>query len=168
MLLVLRWGAQAEIVDSSAHGFTVRDTVLIAKTPLDVYNHIVSDVGKWWNPAHTWSRKASNLSIDARAQGCFCEKLENGGSVRHMEVVFASPASTLRMIGGLGPLQSMAVNGTMTWSLTKSGIGTRLEVTYAIGGYRPGGLGIMAALVDGVVQEQMNRLKKFIEQGSPE
>jgi hypothetical protein len=167
-LFLLAFVADAEIVDSTAHGFTIRDTVIIGKPPLDVYHHIVKDVGKWWNSAHTWSGKASNLSIEDRAQGCFCEKLADGGSVRHMEVVFAAPGSTLRMIGGLGPLQSMAVTGSMTWSLSKSGNGTRLEVTYTVGGYLRGGLGNLAPIVDRVVFEQMTRLKNFIEKGKPD
>lgn len=160
--------AQAEIIDSSGHGFTVRDTVMIAGGPLEVYRHIVQDVGMWWSSSHTFSGKAQNLSIDDRAQGCFCEKLESGGSVRHMEVVFSSPGSTLRMVGGLGPLQAMAVTGTMTWSLSKTGTGTRLEVTYTVGGYRPGGLGSLAAPVDRVLLEQMTRLKNYVEKGKPD
>jgi hypothetical protein len=160
--------AEAEIVDSSSHGFTVRDTINIAQLPLNVYEYIVKDVGKWWNSAHTWSGKSGNLSIDDRAGGCFCEKLEHGGSVRHMEVVFTAPGSTLRLVGGIGPLQAMAVTGTMTWTLSKSDKGTRVEVTYTVGGYHPRGLAFMAKPVDGVLLEQMTRLKSFIERGKPD
>lgn len=170
VILLFLWAciAQAEVVDSTRHGFSIRDTVIVAESPFEVYRHIVKDVGKWWSSAHTWSGRAENLSIDDRAQGCFCEKLENGGSVRHMEVVSASPGSTLRMVGGLGPLQSMAVTGTMTLPLSKSGNGTRVEVTYTVGGYRPGGLGSLAVLVDRVLLEQMIRLKNNIEKRKPD
>jgi hypothetical protein len=153
----------AEVIDSSTAGFTIRDSVIIAENPNDVYNSIVDDVGLWWDSAHTFSGKADNLSLDDRAGGCFCEKLENGGSVRHLEVVFADPGKTLRMIGGLGPLQSMAVTGSMTWSLLKSDAGTIVKVTYSIGGYRPGGLQKMAPHVDKVIFEQLTRLKEYIE-----
>jgi hypothetical protein len=112
---------------------------------------------------HTFSGNADNLSIDDRAGGCFCEKLKNGGSVRHLEVVFADPGKSLRMIGGLGPLQGMAVTGTMTWSLSKADTGTNVKVTYSVGGYRPGGLQKMAPLVDKVMIEQLKRLKEYIE-----
>ena len=71
-----------------------------------MYNSIVDDVGLWWDSSHTFSGNAENLSIDDKAGGCFCENLENGGSVRHLEVVFVDPGKTLRMIGGLGPLSS--------------------------------------------------------------
>jgi transposase len=117
----------------------------------------------WWDSVYTFSGDASNLSIDDRAGGCFCEKLKNGGSVRHLEVVFADPGKTLRMIRGLGPLQAMAVAGNMTWSLSKIDSGTNVKVTYSVGGYRPGGLQKMASLVDKVMFEQLKRLKEYIE-----
>jgi hypothetical protein len=67
------------------------------------------------------------------------------------------------MIGGLGPLQSMAVTGSMTWLLSKAETGTNVKVTYTIGGYLPGGLQKMAPLVDKVIGEQLKRLKDYIE-----
>jgi hypothetical protein len=154
---------RAEVKDSSADGFTIQDSVIIAENPNDVYNSIVDDVGLWWDSSHTISGNAENLSIDDKAGGCFCEKLENGGSVRHLEVVFADPGKTLRMIGGLGPLQAMAVTGSMKWSLSKSGSGTNVKVIYSVGGYRSGGLQKMAPLVDKVMFEQLTRLKKYME-----
>ena len=135
---------------------------------MDVYNSIVEDVGLWWDSAHTFSGNAENLSIDDKAGGCFCEKLENGGSVRHLEVVFVEPGKTLRMIGGLGPLQSMAVIGSMTWSLSQTEIGTNVKVTYCIGGYRTGGLQKMAPLVDKVIFEQLTRLKVYMKKKAVE
>jgi len=75
---------RAEVKDSSAIGFTIQDTVIIAANPNDVYHSLVADVGRWWNSAHTFSGDANNLSIEDKAGGCFCEKLENGGSVRHL------------------------------------------------------------------------------------
>jgi hypothetical protein len=45
--------------------------------------------------------------------------------------------------------------------------GTKLEVTYAIGGYSAGGLNSWASLVDKVLAEQFTRLKDYVEHGSP-
>ena len=154
----------AEVKDSSPNGFTIQDSVIIAANPMDVYHSIVEDVGLWWDSAHTFSGNAENLTIDDKAGGCFCEKLNNGGSVRHLEVVFAEPGKTLRMVGGLGPLQSMAVTGSMTWSLSKTNDGAIVKVIYSIGGYRPGGLQKMAPLVDKVMGEQLKRLRGYIEE----
>ena len=158
----------AEVKDSSTNGFTIQDSVVIEANPMDVYNSIVKEVGLWWDSAHTFSGSAENLSIDDKAGGCFCEKLENGGSVRHLEVVFAEPGKTLRMIGGLGPLQSMAVTGSMTWSLSQTDIGTNVKVIYSIGGYRPEGLQKMAPLVDKVIFEQLTRLKVYMKKKAVE
>jgi hypothetical protein len=154
---------KAEVRDSSAVGFTVREIVVIAADPNDVYHSLVADIGSWWDSAHTFSGNAKNLSINDNAGGCFCEKLENGGSVRHLEVVFADPGKMLRMIGGLGPLQSMAVTGSMMWSFSKIDAGTNVTLTYSIGGYRSGGLQNLAPLVDNVLFEQLKRLKEYME-----
>ena len=153
----------AEVKDSSAVGFTIQDTLMISAAPLEVYHALVADIGAWWDPMHTFSGDANNLSLDDRAGGCFCEKLKNGGSVRHLEVVFADPGKTLRMIGGLGPLQAMAVSGSMTWSFSKTDDGSMVTLTYSVGGYRFDGLQKMATLVDKVMVEQLKRLKEFIE-----
>lgn len=160
--------AHSEVVDSSAVGFTVRDTMVVAATPDKVYHDLAAEVGKWWSSDHTFSGNSRNLSIEDKAGGCFCEKLENGGSVRHLTVVFAEPGKYLRMIGGLGPLQAMAVIGSLTWSLAQAQKGTRVELTYTVGGYTPGGLQHLAPIVDRVLLEQFQRLKRYVETGAPE
>jgi uncharacterized protein YndB with AHSA1/START domain len=99
------WAA-AEVVDSASNGFTVKTTLNIKAPPDDVYRRLVQNIGDWWNPDHTYSHNSHNLSIEEKPMGCFCEKLPNGGSVRHMEVVFLVPGKMLGMTGGLGPLQA--------------------------------------------------------------
>lgn len=170
LLLSFIWlnPARAGVLDSSAVGFTVKNVVPVSGTPEDIYRHIVKDVGLWWNSAHTFSKNSKNLSIDDNANACFCEKLENGGNVRHLDVIYAQPGKVLRMRGALGPLQSMAVTGSMTWSLAKTDSGTSVEVIYTVCGYRPGGMQSWASPVDGVLREQMLRLKSFCETGKPE
>jgi uncharacterized protein YndB with AHSA1/START domain len=159
---------RAQVVDSAAHGFTVKNVVSVLAPPEKVYQQLVMNVGKWWNSAHSWSGDAHNLFIDDKAGGCFCEKLKGGGSAQHMTVVFADRGKTLRMVGALGPLQSMGVAGSMTWALTKSENGTKVELTYTVGGYLPGGLASLSVPVDNVLREQLLRLKKFTETGKPE
>lgn len=82
-----------------------------------------------------------------------------------MEVVFLSPGKKLVMIGGIGPLQSMATTGSMTFQLSPAEGGTKLELTYAVAGYLGSGLNNLAAPVDGVLGQQVGRLKSFIETG---
>jgi len=106
LLLLAPGSAMAAVADSSAAGFTVKQTYTIKASPGDVYGGLVHHIGEWWNPEHTYSHDGRNLSIEEKPMGCFCEKLPNNGWVRHMEVVFLAPAKMLVMSGGLGPLQS--------------------------------------------------------------
>jgi hypothetical protein len=160
--------ARAEIADSSAAGFRVRYTASLRATPAAAYDAIVRHVGAWWSSDHTFSGDAKNLSIVATPGGCFCERLPGGGGVRHLTVVHAAPGKRLCLIGGLGPLQQAGVAGSMTWNLTAADGGTTLEMTYAVGGYVPGGITALAPIVDSVLGEQFERARRFIETGKPE
>ena len=155
----------AEVVDSSASGFTVKETVSIQAPPQDVFTKIFR-VSDWWSPAHTFSQDAHNLSIEEKVGGCFCEKLLSGG-VKHMEVVYVLPSKTIVLRGTLGPLQTLAAAGSMQIQLTPADGGTKVEVTYAVGGYLAAGLNTWAAPVDGVLKQQFTRLKNLIEKGDP-
>lgn len=106
------------------------------------------------------------MSIETEAGGCLCESLPNGGSVQHMEVVYAEPGVSLRMHGGLGPLQAMGVAGAMTFALEASDKGTEITLTYVVGGYAPGkgGLGALAGPVDGVVRGQLESLARYVDE----
>lgn len=170
ILVSLSWAAspaRAGVADSSAAGFTVRSTIVVRSTPDDAYRALTVDLGKWWNPAHTYSGKSQNLSLDVAGTGCFCEQLDNGGIVRHMTVVYANPGKSLRLQGGLGPIQQMAATGTLTWEFKTTATGLAIEMTYTVGGYDPEGLARFAGVVDRVLAEQMDRLKNFLDTGNP-
>ena len=157
----------AEIVDATPGGFLVRFEATVNAPPDKAYATMTGEVGNWWNMEHSYSRDGKSMSIDARPGGCFCEKLPNGGGVQHMSVVFAAPGSTLRMVGGLGPLQSAGVVGSLTWRFIAAPPGTKIEVTYSVGGYFQGGLDKLAGPVNSVVGEQVMRLKSLIDTGKP-
>jgi hypothetical protein len=145
----------------------VKIAVNIQAAPDEVYRRLVHNVGDWWNSAHTFSGDAHNLTIEEKAMGCFCEKLPNGGGVRHLEVINFAPGKTLVLSGGLGPLQSIAATGNMSFQLSAASGGTKLEVTYAVVGYLAAGMNALAGPVDGVLMEQVTRLKNYIEKGNP-
>jgi len=84
-----------------------------------------------------------------------------------MEVVNVVPGKRLVMSGGIGPLQSVAAAGSMEILLSPADGATKLQVTYTVGGYLPGGLNTWAAPVDGVLAEQFTRLKNYVEHGEP-
>ena len=159
--------ARAEIVDSAATGFTVKFRATVRAPPADVYRRVLR-VGDWWSADHTYSGDARNLSIEDRAGGCFCEKLPDGGFVQHMQVVFAWPGKTLRLYGGLGPLQGIAAGGPMTFQLDPDEGGTKLTLSYSVAGHTPKGIASWAAPVNDVLGAQFARLKKYAETGEPE
>ena len=167
-IIALSASLHAEVADSGPAGFTIKSTWTIRAAPDEVYKRLMNNVGDWWNPEHTWSRDAHNLSIEARINGCFCEKLPNNGGVRHLQVIYLDPGKTVRFSGGLGPFQSMAVNGVMTIQLTPGEGGmTKLSLTYTVGGYFEKGLDTIAPGADGMLKEQFGRLKSYVETGSP-
>ena len=154
--------ARAEVIDSAAGGFTVKISVIIKATPHDVYARVLHP-SDWWASSHTFSGDAHNLTMDTGAAACFCEKLPNGGSVRHMDLVFIDPDKMLVLRGGLGPLQRIAANASMTMALTGVPEGTRLDVTFAAAGYHPQGMNSLAAPVDQVLSLQIGRLKSSFD-----
>jgi uncharacterized protein YndB with AHSA1/START domain len=168
LLAILAAPLRGEVIETTAAGFLVRNTAVINAPPAKVYAALTDGVGRWWDPVHTFSHDARNLSVDAKPGGCFCERLPDGGGVQHMSVVYASPGKLLRLTGAIGPLQEAALAGTMTWSLAEAGGGTTVELTYAVGGFRAGGFRDLPTVVDGVLRGQLARLKALVETGRPD
>ncbi|MGK6356050.1 SRPBCC family protein [Sphingomonas sp. DT-207] len=150
--------ASADVVSSGDSGFTSRHSLSIAAPPAKVWEALVHPE-RWWQGDHTYSGDAANLSLELRPGGCWCEKLSSGG-VEHMRVVYVATGDTLRMVGGLGPLQAMPVTGVMTIILEPGGGGTKLVGSYAVAGQ---GLTGIAAPVDKVLATQWSRLKAAAE-----
>lgn len=166
LLLVAAAGvAQSEVTDSADNGFTTTHEVVIDATRARAWQAAVDEIGQWWSDDHTVNGDAGRMSIAATPQGCFCETFANGGGVVHMTVTFVNPGIVLRLTGGLGPLGLMGVGGNMTWEFFDAEEGTRVRFTYAVGGYRAGGLGAIALPVDYVIGEALQRLKAYIETG---
>lgn len=165
MVVAMLASSVVTAVDVSPNGFVVRHDLVIAAPPAKVYDVLADQVGAWWNAQHTYSGDSKNLSIDARPGGCFCERLQDGG-VEHMRVVQVRRPEILRLAGGLGPLQSSGLSGSMTWRLLPAASGTRLELRYSVGGFIEGGFERIAPAVETVLLEQAERLKRFAETGS--
>ncbi len=166
LLLSLAAPVRAEVVGATANGFALKYVHDVEASPEAVYSTLTS-IGRWWEPSHTYGGRADGLTLDARAGGCFCERLPSG-SVQHMIVVHADASKRLTLQGGLGPLASLGVAGSMEWVLTPHNGGTHLEVTYNVGGYAPGGLAPLAPIVDAVLSTQVARLTRLVETGRPD
>ena len=169
-LVAAGWPASApgDVLDAGPGGFTLAHEVTVAAPRDEVWRVAVGEVGHWWSSAHTMSGDAANMVIDPVPLGCFCEAVGHGGGVVHMTVTFVNPKVLLRLTGGLGPLGLLGVDGNMTWEFSDAGDGTRIRFTYAVGGYRPGGLDELAGPVDGVIGEALSRLKAYVETGDPD
>lgn len=157
--------AAAEVVQSSPAGFEVKHTVTVAMPPEKAWATVVAP-RLWWNKDHTYSDDAANLTLDERPGGCFCEKLPGKGGVEHMRVVYIQPPRMVRMVGALGPLQAEAADGTMSITLTKSGAGSTITMTYVAGGYIRAGADKLAPVVDRVLGQQLAGLQAALE-GKP-
>lgn len=155
--------AGADVVDRSPAGFTIKTNVAVSASPQRIYQDLLNP-GAWWDKAHTYSGDAKNMTLVAQPGGCFCEKWA-GGALEHGRVVNVSPNRMVRIATALGPLQELAVTGTMTWSIeaAKQGSGSTLTMTYAVGGYAPGGLDKLADVVDSVLKGQVQLLKAYAE-----
>ena len=162
---VLPQSAAAEVTDVAGGGFGVVEQVHVAAPPAAVYAAVIAP-SRWWDSEHTYSGSAANLTLDAKAGGCWCETLANGGSVLHLTVVQVVPGKTLRLRGALGPLQGLAVEGALTISVQSAGSGTDLKLSYVVGGYAKDGFEGLSKAVDRVLGEQVARLQKLAETGT--
>ena len=154
--------AGAAVKDATAGGFTVENSEVVPAGADAVWNALVHEVDRWWPKDHSWWGAESKLSIDARAGGCFCE-LAGARQAQHMAVVFVDPGKTLRMTGGLGPLQGMGLGGALEFRLAPAdGGGTRITMFYRAGGYTPDDLSKFAPVVDKVQAQQLHGLAEFV------
>ena len=164
---LLASGAYAAVVDSSPTGFQVKETAEIAAPAAKVWAAL-GEVGAWWDSQHSWSKDARNLTLELKAGGCWCEGgLPGGGAAHHMTVLMAMPQKLAVFDGTLGPLMMSGATGHLIWQLAEKDGRTTLTQTYYVGGYFPGGLDKLAAPVDGVLTEQLGRLKAYVETGKP-
>jgi hypothetical protein len=162
---LLATGARAEVTDKSAAGFEVVEKASIAAPASKVWDALMRP-GKWWSSQHSWSGDAKNLHFEP--DGCFCETLKRG-AVRHMMIIYNDGGSTLRLNGGLGPMQMTGASGNLSFVLKEADGKTALTVTYDVGGYAKGGLAeTLAEPVDFVLGEQVKRLARYVEIGKPE
>lgn len=124
LALVSQAPAQAEVKDATASGFTLENAVEVPSDSMSAWKALVEDVHYWWPADHTWWGVESELSIEPRAGGCFCERRGQQQAL-HMLVTFVDPGKLLRLTGGLGPLQGMGLHGVLEFRLAPAKAGGR-------------------------------------------
>lgn len=157
--------ARAEVKDSGPDHLLLQDSRVVHVSPTQLYTALV-DIGHWWNGEHTYSQDASHLSLQAEANGCFCERWGDQ-SVAHGRVLWAAPGHVLRLDTALGPLQGMAVQGVMTFTLKPASDGTTLQFEYRVNGASASGLDKLAPTIDSVMMQQLQRLQSYAQTGKP-
>lgn len=85
--------------------------------------------------------------------------------MEHGRVIWASPAHLLRMDSALGPLQSLAVQGVMTFTLKPAPEGSALQLEYRVNGSSASSLDKLAPAVNSMLTEQLERLQRYAESG---
>src|SRR5262245_57665776 len=156
--------AQAEVREVQPSMFQIELTATSTAASADAYAALTNPAG-WWDPRHTWSGDSQNLSMDAKAGGCYCEKLAGGGSMQHSRVVWAEPGKLLKLEGAFGPLQDMAVDALLTFKLEPAGTGTKITLTFRASGAFTMDAVKLAPGVDYVLGQQLARLKQSADTG---
>ena len=153
--------AHAAVASSAPDGFVVRHEIVVPVDRAHAFAQLVHPE-RWWNDAHTWSGKAANLSLEARAGGCWCERWPQG-EAEHGVVIRVVEAENLRVRAAFGPLQELALNGLFDLVLTDAdGGGTRIVATFRVNGPASAKLDALAAPVDGVIGEQVESLRRLL------
>jgi uncharacterized protein YndB with AHSA1/START domain len=147
--------ALAAVASVTPQSFVINHRAEVNATPSAVYAAL-GQIPQWWNPAHTYSGKSENLSLDMRAGGCWCETWD-GGSIEHAGVLYAGRDKMLRLEGGFGPLQDLAVTAVLTFSIATVEGKTVLTMNYRVRG-PDANLDKLAPIVDKVVGEGFERL----------
>lgn len=160
ILAALALPAAAATSEVSPSGFLVSLREEVDGDPQRAWAALV-EPARWWSSTHTYSQDAANLTLEARAGGCWCEAWK-GNSVQHGRVLYALPGRALRIEGAFGPLQAMAVNAVLTFKLEPAGARTAIVVTYRVGGSPDAGLDKLAAPVDATMGEQVKRLAEVL------
>ena len=161
---ILAWPAHAELKQSAADGFEVVHVFDITAKREAAWDVLLAPA-RYWPKAHTWSGDPSHLAIEAKADGCFCERWK-GGESQHARVLMVVPRELLRMNGALGPLQSMAVTGVLSIELADGEAGhTKATVTYRVSGDSLHQLDKLAPVVDTVLGQQFGRFATLASGG---
>jgi hypothetical protein len=79
--------------------------------------------------------------------------------------IFGLQASSVRAV--VTQLTPAGFLVTLDTRIAAAGAATTVNLSYAVGGFRDGGFPAVAPAVDGVLLEQLRRLKHFVETGKP-
>ena len=159
--------ATSEVVSASPNAFHVRHSEPVVATPQEAWD-LLRQPALWWNGEHSYSLDAANFTMDLKPGGCFCERLPEGGFVEHMRVLSYVPGKELVLEGMLGPLRTAPATGVLVFKIESEGPNARVTSDFKVVGFPQGDGEMWAAAVDGVIGEQMKRLRaRAASKGAP-
>lgn len=160
LLSMVPFVSDGKVISHSENSFELSSHVVI-KQPVESIFQQFNQIELWWHPDHTFSGNAQNMTLDIKG-ACFCERWNNN-IVRHMDIVAVEKNKRHVWRGGLGPLQSFAVSGALTWDFKSIGNNqTSVTYTYRVYGAIPDAK-TWSSAVDGVLSQQLTRLKNSIK-----
>jgi pimeloyl-ACP methyl ester carboxylesterase len=157
--------APAAVSGVTPSTFLVTHRIETRAAPAALFD-VIAQPARWWSSEHTWSGSASNLRMRLGVGGCFCEVWDRN-IVEHARVILSMPPKSLRLEGGLGPLQQMAVSAVLDFRIEPREGGSTLVVTYRVRATPDAALDKIAPAVDKVLGEQVQRLAEVVDAPPP-
>jgi hypothetical protein len=154
--LAIANGVRADVVAAGDTGFNLKVVTMTSASPKDAFVAF-THVAKWWDPEQTHSGDASHLNLVIKPGGALVENIPGTGFARHLKLLYVSTGEEIRLLGGLGPLQTMGVYGVMTVRFEAHEKGTKITMLYKVSGFSENGLKSLAPIVDAIQVAQMGR-----------
>lgn len=158
--ILLAAPASAEVVSRSENGFVLRFEMQSDASPEQMIA-AVRALPEWWDPAHTYTGDADNLSLAFEPGGCWCEARADGTTFRHAEVVEIAP-NRVTMNAPLGPLHGRATRADLAWTIGGHTPGDTIALQFTVEGP---GLGPMADPVHTVMSQGWSRYVHYLTSG---
>jgi hypothetical protein len=137
------------------------ETVALVVPP-DAAYAAFSNIADWWDPEHTYSGDAANLSLNLVPGGCFCERLpKSSGGIEHLRVTYVEPGKQIVLTGALGPMLYEAVAGVMVVEVKRVAGGSQVTIDYKAAGFARAGAEKLAPAVDTVLGGQLKRFRAY-------
>lgn len=150
--------AGTQVVSASPNAFHLKHSEPLVATKAQAWD-LLRQPSLWWNGEHSYSADAANFYLDLKPGGCFCERMPDGGFVEHMRVLSYSPGEEIVLEGMLGPLRTIPATGVLVFKLEDEGRNSRIQADFKVVGFPEGDGATWARAVDGVIVEQMQRLR---------
>lgn len=166
LVLLLGWLAAAapstaEVVGVNGNGFHIRVSTELPVGRDRAWEQFVHPE-RWWNAEHSWFGKRANFSLTPIAGGCLCES-QGDSSVQHLTVATVIAGERMVLLGGLGPLQAMGLDGAASFSFEEvAPERTRVIHDYRVSGYSESSFEPLAQAVAGVQQLQLDALARSL------